>query len=347
MKIFPKFIKAALVYLLFMPMGLLPSVAKGQEVRIKDLANVRGVRTNQLMGVGLVVGLSKTGDSAASLSTNKATAAMLQRMGLKVTEQQLTGGTAALVMVTADLPAFARNGDHMDVRVSTLGDAKGLSGGILMSTALKAQDGQVYAMAQGPVVVGQASGAGTQVQTVAAVPGGLTVEREFIPVVDRDGLITLSLKRPDFTTNRRMVEAINKHFKGFFATSKDQHAVDVDIPTIFEGRTVDFIAELELLKVAVDQKAVVLINERTGTVVMGGDVMISPVTISHGELSISVGGTGGGGKKKGGSVVNLGGANVSKLIEGMNSMGMKPSDLIGVMQALQSAGALQGELRFM
>ncbi len=327
---------------------LIPALSRAQDVRVKDLANVRGVRSNQLMGVGLVVGLSKTGDSAASLSTNKATAAMLQRMGLKVTEQQLTGGTAALVMVTTDLPAFSRNGDHMDVRVSTLGDAKGLSGGILMSTALKAQDGQVYAMAQGPVVVGQASGAGTQVQTVAVVPNGLTVEREFIPLVDRDGVITLSLKRPDFTTNRRMVEVINKHFKGFFASSKDHHAVDIQIPTMFEGRTVDFIAELELLKVAVDQKAVVLINERTGTVVMGGDVVISPVTISHSDLSISVGSSGGGGgKKKGGSVVNIGGANVSKLIEGMNSMGMKPADLIGVMQALQSAGALQGELRFM
>ena len=323
------------------------SVAWGQEVRVKELVNVRGVRSNQLMGVGLVVGLSKSGDSAASLSTNKATAAMLQRMGLKVTDQQVSGGNAALVMVTADLPAFARNGDRVEVRVSTLGDAKGLSGGILMSTALKAQDGQVYGMAQGPVVVSQASGAGVQVQTVANVPNGFTVEREFLPIIDKDGVITLSLKHPDFTTNRRLVEVVNRHFKGFFATSKDIHAIAVEIPGIYDGRTVDFIAELEALKVTVDQKAVVVINERTGTVVMGGEVMISPVTISHGDLSISVGGSSGGGKKKGASVVNLGGANVSKLIEGMNSMGMKPADLIGVMQALQSAGALQGDLKFM
>ncbi len=342
-----QYIKSIVAYLLTAVILMVAKVAYAQEVRIKELANVRGVRSNQIMGVGLVVGLSKTGDSATSLSTNKATAAMLQRMGLKVNEQQLTGGTAALVMVTADLPAFSRNGDRLDVRVSTLGDAKSLSGGVLLSTALKAQDSNVYAMAQGPVVVGQASGVGTQVQTVAVVPGGLTVEREFMPVVDRDGVITLSLKRPDFTTNRRVVETLNKHFRGFFASSKDQHAIDVQIPSMFEGRTVDFIAELEGLKVAVDQKAVVLINERTGTVVMGGDVMISPVTISHGDLSISIAGSGGGTKKKGAAVVNLGGANVSKLIEGMNSMGMKPTDLIGVMQALQSAGALQGELRFM
>jgi flagellar P-ring protein precursor FlgI len=323
------------------------SVAAGQEVRIKELANVRGVRSNQLMGIGLVVGLNKTGDSVSSISTSKAAAAMLQRMGLKVTDKQVTGGNAALVMVTVELPAFARNGDRLDARVSTLGDAKSLAGGVLMSTALKANDGQVYGMAQGSVVIGQASGSGVQVQTVAVAPSAFTVEREFAPVVDRDGVITISLKKPDFTTNRRVVEAINKHFKGFYALSKDIHGIEIQIPEPYQGRTVDFIAELEALRVAVDQRAVVVINERTGTVVMGGDVVISPVTISHGELSISVGGDGGSGRKKGNSLMNFGGSSVSKLVEGMNAMGMKPVDLVGVMQALQSAGALQGELRFM
>jgi flagellar P-ring protein precursor FlgI len=326
---------------------LFAASALAQEVRIKELVNVRGVRSNQLMGIGLVVGLSKTGDSTTSISTNKAAAAMLQKMGLKVTDQQISGGMAALVMVTAELPAFARNGDRFDVRVSTIGDAKSLAGGVLMSTALKANDGQVYGMAQGPVVVGQATGAGVQVQTVAVAPGAFSVEREFAPVLDRNGTITISLKRPDFTTNKRVVEVINRHFKGFYATSKDIHGIEIQIPEIFQDRTVDFIAELETLRVAVDQKAVVLINERTGTVVMGGDVVISPVTISHGDLSISVGAGGGSGKKKGNSLVNFGGTSVSKLVEGMNSMGMKPADLVGVMQALQSAGALQGELRFM
>jgi len=323
------------------------SVAAGQEVRIKELANVRGVRSNQLMGIGLVVGLNKTGDSVSSISTSKAAAAMLQRMGLKVTDKQVTGGNAALVMVTVELPAFARNGDRLDARVSTLGDAKSLAGGVLMSTALKANDGQVYGMAQGSVVIGQASGSGVQVQTVAVAPSAFTVEREFAPVVDRDGVITISLKKPDFTTNRRVVEAINKHFKGFYALSKDIHGIEIQIPEPYQGRTVDFIAELEALRVTVDQRAVVVINERTGTVVMGGDVVISPVTISHGELSISVGGDGGSGRKKGNSLMNFGGSSVSKLVEGMNAMGMKPVDLVGVMQALQSAGALQGELRFM
>ncbi len=337
---------AAIIFIASALVGL-SNMAQAQDVRIKDLVNVRGVRSNQLMGVGLVVGLNKSGDSAASLSTNKATAAMLQRMGLKVTDQQVTGGNAALVMVTVDLAAFSRNGDRATVRVSTLGDAKALSGGILMSTALKGQDTQVYGMAQGPVVVGQASGTGVQVQTVANVPNGLTVEREFVPVVDKDGVITLSLIRPDFTTNRRLVEVINKHFKGFFANSVDIHAISVDIPPIYAGRTVDFMAEVEGLKVGVDQKAVVIINERTGTIVMGGDVAVSPVTIAHGDLTISVGGSGGGGKKNGASIVKVGGSSVSKLIEGLNAMGMKPTDLIGVMQALQSAGALQGELQFM
>jgi flagellar P-ring protein precursor FlgI len=327
--------------------ALITDSGLAQEVRIKDLANVRGVRSNQVMGLGLIVGLNKTGDSGASIATNQTATAMLQKMGLKITDKQVTGGVAALVMVTADLPAFSRNGDRLDVRVSTLGDAKSLAGGVLMSSALKANDGQVYGMAHGPVVVGQASGVGVQVQTVATVPSGMVVEREFIPMIDKEGIISLSLRRPDFTTNRRLVESINRHFKGFFATSKDIHGIDVEIPSIYEGRTVEFISELEALKVAVDQKSIVLINERTGTVVMGGDVVISPVTISHGDLSISVGGGGGGAKKKGASVMNLGGSTVSKLIEGMNAMGMKPNDLVGVMQALQSAGALQGELKFM
>ena len=335
----------AIIVFGFSVLGISNSV-QAQDVRIKDLVNVRGVRSNQLMGVGLVVGLNKSGDSAASLSTNKATAAMLQRMGLKVTDQQVTGGNAALVMVTVDLPSFSRNGDHASVRVSTLGDAKALSGGILMSTALKGTDTQVYGMAQGPVGVGQDSGTGVQVQTVATVPNGLTVEREFVPVIDRDGVVTLSLIRPDFTTNRRMVESINKHFKGFFANSVDIHAVSIEVPAIFSGRPVDFMSEVEGLKVVFDQKAVVVINERTGTIVMGGDVLVSPVTIAHGDLTISVGGSGGG-KKNGASIVKVGGSSVSKLIEGLNAMGMKPTDLIGVMQALQSAGALQGELQFM
>lgn len=329
-------------------MVFVAGVSEAQEARIKDLVNIRGVRSNQLMGVGLVIGLNQTGDSTKSILTNRAAANMLSRLGTKVTDQEIASGSAAAVMVMVDMPTFSRNGDHIDARVSIIGDAKSLAGGVLVSTPLKAGDGSTYGFAQGPVVIGQASGVGAQLQTVATVPGGATIEKEFAPVIEGNGFITLSLRHPDFTTNHRIVEGINKHLKGFFAKSVDIHGIDVEIPELYQGRTVEFISEIEGLKIAVDQKSVVIINERTGTVVMGGDVLISPVTIAHGELSIAVGGKGGGGKDKGGkAVVNMGGTTVGKLIEAMNAMGMKPADLIGVMQAIQSAGALQAELKFM
>lgn len=330
-------------------MVLASSFANAQESRVKDLANIRGIRNNQLMGVGLVIGLNQTGDSAKSIITSRTASGMLARLGTKVTEQELAGGSAAAVMVTVDMPSFTRNGDRIDARISILGDAKSLAGGVLVSTPLKAGDGNIYGFAQGPAVIGQANGVGVQVQTVAVVPGGATIEREFVPIIDGEGRITLSLRNPDFTTNHRMVDAINRHLRGFYAKSLDIHAVDVEIPPLFDGRTVEFISEIENVRIIADQRSVVIINERTGTVVMGGDVTISPITISHGDLSITVGGgaKGGGKDKNGKAIVSIGGATVSKLVESMNAMGMKPSDLVGVMQAVQATGALQAELKFM
>jgi flagellar P-ring protein precursor FlgI len=332
-------------------MVLASGMSHAQETRVKDLVNIRGVRTNQLMGVGLVVGLNQTGDSAKSMVTNRTVAGMLTKLGFKVTDQEMTTGSSAAVMVMVDMPSFSRNGDRVDAKISILGDAKSLAGGVLVSTPLKAGDGRIYGFARGAVVIGQANGTGVQVQTVAQVPGGAVIEREFTPDIEGEGTITLSLRNPDFTTNHRMVDAINKHLRGFFAKSLDVGAVEVEIPPLFDGKTVEFISEIENVKLTADQKSVVIINERTGTVVMGGDVTISPVTISHGDLSISVGGKkggGGGGKDKDSkSVVNMGGSTVSKLIESMNAMGMKPADLVGVMQALQATGALQAELKFM
>lgn len=323
--------------------------AADQEARIKDLVNIRGVRSNQLTGAGLVVGLNLTGDSPKSVMTNRAAAEIVSRLGVKVTSQEMSGGSAAVVMVTAEMPPFSRNGDHIDARVSILGDAKSLAGGVLVNTPLKSADGTVYGFVHGPVVVGQANGLGPRVLTVATIPGGLTIEREFTPVIDTGNHITLSLRKGDFTTNHHIVEAVNRHLRGFYAKSVDVNGIDVEVPQMFQDRLVEFISEIEGLKVAVDQKSVVIINERTGTVVMGGDVMISPVTISHGELSIAVGGKGGGGagKKDGKAVVNMGGATVGKLVESMNALGMKPADLVGVMQAVQAAGALHAELQFM
>jgi len=330
-------------------MFLIAETVHAEPSRVKDLVNIRGVRTNQLIGLGVVVGLKNSGDSSKSLATNKAVATMLTRLGMKTSPEETVPGNVAAVVATIELPAFARIGDRMDVRLSTVGDAKSLAGGTLLMTPLRGGDGNVYVMAQGPVVVGQANGNGAQVLTVATVPQGGVVEQEFTPSLAPLGKLMLSLKHPDFTTNTRVVDAINSHFKGFFAESLDPATVEVRVPEYFQTKVVQFVSELEVLKVEADSKAIVVLNERTGTIVMGADVMISPVTIAHGDLSIRIGGKGAGKKsdKPDESVVKIGGTTVGKLVETMNAMGMKPADLVGVLQAVAAAGALQAELKFM
>lgn len=322
-------------------------VAMGQEVRLKDLVQIRGVRSNQVYGLGLVVGLNGSGDSKKSLATNRAAANMLSRLGMQMKEDEVVSGTMAVVMVTADLPPFARNGDKIDVKVSTVGDGKSLAGGTLMATPLRAADSQIYAVASGALVIGKASGAGTQVQTVALVPDGGVVEREVKSDFARDGVMTLVLKDPDFTTTQRVCDTINNHFRGFFAEAADPVAVRLKIPPTYGSKIVEFISELEALKVVADRSAVVVLNERTGTVVMGGEVMVSPVSISHGELSIQVGDP----KSKEGasteSIVNVQGTSVSSLVKSLNAMGVKPDDLVSILQSLKTAGALKADLRVM
>lgn len=333
-------------------MGILTSfcfqpMLKAQSTRIKDLANVRGIRDNQLTGFGLVIGLAATGDSPASLATNEAIANMLTRMGMKTNPAQPTMPSIAAVVVTAELPAFKRNGDRLDVKVSVIGDAKSLAGGTLISTPLKAGDGNVYVIAQGAVVVGQARGAGPQVLTTATVPSGGSVEREFQPVLAPKGFLTLSLRNPDSTTSSRVADKINDHFKGYYAKSVDPSSVEVQVPPLYEDRTMEFLADMEVLKVDADNRAVVVLNERTGTVVMGADVVIGRVAISHGDLAIRVGD----GKKDKNAppetLVNLGGATVGSLVETLNALGIKPADLIGILQAVHAAGAIQAQLKFM
>jgi flagellar P-ring protein precursor FlgI len=335
------------------------SVAEAEPARLKDLARLRGVRDNFLNGVGLVIGLKGTGDTKKSLATNKAAAMMLTRLGIKTSVDEVAAGNLAAVMVTAELPAFARGGDRLDVKVSAIGDAKSLAGGTLVLTPLRAGDSEVYALAQGAVVVGQANGAGASVLTVARVPQAATVEREFAPTLGANGKLTYALTSPDFTTSSRIAEAINTALRGFFAEAKDVAAVEVTIPPAWRAKVVDFVAMLESLTVEADGKAVVVLNERTGTVVMGSRVVIQPVAIAHGDLSIKIDGKGGKGTAKGAgsgvaskNVVKLdkeGGApaTVGDLVETMNALGVRPADLVGILQAIHAAGALKAELKFL
>ncbi len=312
--------------------------------RIKDLVNLRGVRSNQLVGFGLVIGLQGTGDSAKSLATNSAINSMLSKLGFKKDGGGYANQNMAAVILTAELPPFARIGDKIDVKVSTVGDAKSLAGGTLIMAPLRAGDSQVYAVGQGSLVTGQANGSGTRVLTVGLVPSGALVEREFTPAFEQERKLSLSLRQQDFTTSARIAEAINEHFRGYFAKASNSGLIEVEVPSLYFSQVVEFIAELEALTVAVDQKAKVVLNERTGTVVMGSDVMVDRVAISHGDLNIKVGGKDGKGAK---SVVGLDGVTIGDLVETMNSMGMKPADLIGVLQALHAAGAIHAELQIM
>ncbi len=321
--------------------------ALGQEVRLKDLTQIRGVRSNQIYGLGLVIGLSGSGDSKKSLATNRAAANMLSRLGMQMKEDEIVPGTMAVVMVTADLPPFARNGSKINVKVSTVGDAKSLAGGNLMVAPLRAADSQIYAVAQGGIVIGKATGTGVQVQTAAIIPDGGVVERETTSEFARSSSLVLALKEPDFTTSQRISDVINSHFRGFYAEAGDLSAIKVKIPPAYDGKTVEFISELEALKIVADRPSVVVLNERTGTVVMGGDVLVSPVSISHGDLAIQVGG---GGAKDAGvkqGIVEMPGTTVASLIKSLNAMGVKPDDLVSILQSLKVAGALKADLRVM
>ncbi len=333
-----------LLALIFMAALGLSQTALAQSVRIKDLAHLRGDRTNSLIGFGLVVGLNKTGDTPTSIAKNKAVASMLTKLGMTTDSQQVTTLSAASVIVTADLPAFARIGDRIDVKVSIIGDAKSLAGGTLVMTPLKAGDGQIYAMASGAIVIGQATGAGAKVQTVATIADGGMIERDFTPALVQNAAIDLNLVKADFSTANRIALAINHHFHSEIATALDPARVKIHMAPDALNNVTGFIAEVESLEVLADQKAVVIINERTGTVVMGGDVKVSDIAISHNGLSIQVGA---GKQAKSESVMAVQGTTINDLVKSLNTMGVKPEDLISILQSIHASGALRAEIKLM
>ncbi len=315
-----------------------------QSVRIKELARLRGDRTNSLIGFGLVVGLNKTGDSPTSFAKNKAIGNLLTHLGMTPDSSPITSLSAAAVIITAELPAFARIGDRIDVKVSVFGDAKSLGGGTLLMTPLKAGDGQIYGMAEGTIIIGQANGTGPKVQTVAVIADGGQIEKDFIPSLVQNQAIDLNLMKSDFSTSNRIALAINNHFHNEIATALDPARVKVKIPEQNWANVTGFIAEMESLEVLVDQKAVVIINERTGTIVMGGDVKVSDIVISHNGLSIQVGN---GKQAKQEAVMPLQGTTINDLVKSLNQMGVKPEDLISILQSIHSSGALRAEIKLM
>lgn len=313
--------------------------------RIKDIANVRGVRTNQLVGYGIVVGLAGTGDSKLEY-TNKSVERMLDRLGMKLEQK---GGAAAknvaAVIITAELPAFSRAGNKLDITVSALGDSSSLKGGTLVQSPLRAADQQIYAVAQGAVLVGSAQG-GVH-ETVARIPSGAMIERDVGQDFSARKMFRITLQNSDFTTAARVAKTINRHLAGKYASAKDGVTIDLIVPPSFEGKGVELLSVIESLEVNPDTVAKVVVNEKTGTVVIGQGVQISRVAISHGDLTVKVGGDSKS-KSDGESLYMIDqGISVGEIVKAMNKLGVTPKDLITILQSIKAAGALQGELEIL
>ncbi len=341
-----------------------------QSARIKDIAAFDGVRDNQLVGYGLIVGLNGSGDSDQTKFPVQSLANMLERMGVTVSRNDIKVKNVAAVLVTATLPPFAKQGTKLDVTVSSLGDAKTIAGGTLVMTPLRGADNQTYAVAQGAVLTnsfafaGQSASATKNHPTAGRVPAGALVERELPNVLSGKSTMRLNLAQSDFTTASRVVAAINKQFNGA-ASSNDGGSVMVRTPDEYAARTVEFIAQIENLEVQQDQPARVVVNERTGTIVMGDKVTLAGVAVSHGNLSLIIKETSKVSQPKPLSkgetreVVKtdlkvkeeqkrlslLPPANtIGEVVRGLNLLGVTPRDLISILQAIKAAGALQAEL---
>lgn len=327
-------------------------------IRIKNLAFVRGVRSNQLVGYGLVAGLDGTGDGRRVPFTGQAVANMVNQFGISFQTRQLSAENIAAVVVTAELPPYAKEGSRLDVTVSTIGDAESLQGGTLLLTSLQGVNGQIYALAQGAVSIGgfetRARRGGQQRHlTTGIVSGGALVERE-VPstITAEDGSLTLYLNRADFTTAARTAEAINLHFHQICAEAVDGGMIRIEIPPKYDKDRIAFISEVENIPVEVDTAAKVVINERTGTVVVGQDAVITPVAISHGDIRIIIGQlpeeeTEAETAAAEGHVAEISGANVGEVAAALNDLGVTPQDMVAIFQAIERAGALPARLELM
>ena len=325
-------------------------------VRIKDLVEIRGVRSNPLVGLGLVVGLPGTGDSKQSLATNKQVSNLLTRLGSKAELKDVTTRNVAVVIVSAELPAFARVGDRIDIRISSVGDSASLEGGTLILTPLSAADARVYAVAQGAVSMGTAmagssggGGGGSSGGSLAPKTVGLAksaiVEREFAATFVSAGTVELSLRNADFTTASRITKVVNETFGEFLADPVNAGLVKVRLPATAQGNPsftpVAFVSQLEQLRVEPDTRALVVVNERTGTIIAGASVSISPVAISHGQLEILV-------EDEAKKVTGLPrAATVGELVRALGALGAGPKDLVSILQTLEAAKALKADLRIL
>jgi len=355
--------RATLLFVGALLLGLLCNAGLAHAVRLKDLASVKGVRNNQLVGYGIVVGLNGTGDGNKAAFTGQGLANMLNNLGVKVDPEAAKVKNIASVMVTATLPPFFKAGQSLDVTISSVGDATSLQGGTLLATPLKGLDNNIYAVAQGPISIGggaEPAGGGAAAArqknhlTVARISNGASVEREVPVSFANKESITISLASPDFTTISLMKTAIDTYLGGPYATARDGASVEVAVPTKYRAQEVALLAALENIEINPEHRARVVLNERTGTVVMGDNVTLNQFALSHGNLSLQVKpppqpGTPANAPvdtvKIGQKVVTLQpGVTLGEVVRALNSVGVAPRELIAIFQAIKAAGALQAEL---
>jgi flagellar P-ring protein precursor FlgI len=343
--------------------------------RIKDLANIEGVRQNQLIGYGLVVGLNGTGDTLNNIPfTKQSLQAMLERLGVNIRGANIRTGNVAAVMVTANLPAFGTQGTRIDVTVSALGDSKSLQGGTLLVTPLLGADGNVYAVAQGSLAIGgfQVEGDAAKivrgVPTVGRISNGAIIEREIDFALNRLNQVRLALRNADFTTAKRIAAAINDFIGTSTAEPLDSSTVQVNVPPQYAGNVVSLLTEIEQLQIEPDLPAKIVIDERSGIIVMGRDVRVSTVAVAQGNLTVTITetpqvsqpapfsrgttqqvartriGVQEDGKKL--ALVREG-VSLQQLVDGLNALGIGPRDLIAILQAIKAAGAIQADIEVM
>ncbi len=361
---------AGLFQLLLMLSGAL-SATEPVAVKIRDLTSIEGVRENPLIGYGMVVGLTRTGDSQQTVFTTQTLANIMQRMGAQIPAATARVNNVAAVFVTASLPAFARPGSPLDVTVSSIGDAKSLEGGLLLLTPLYGADGQVYAAAQGPIVVGgfAVGGAGASKQmnhpTLGRIPAGGRVERSVAFDFNHLSPVSLLLRESDFSTAGKISDAINREFGRAVASARDGGRVEVDPSATGVANLTALLARIENLTVAVQRRARVVVNERTGTIVMGKDVRLGAVSILHGGFSVQISTeyyvsqplpqsqgktevvpqTEVQVKDSPAKRLEIGeGANIDQLVSGLQNMGATARDVISILQAIKAAGALDADL---
>lgn len=358
----------------FLALALLGTPAHATS-RIKDLANIEGVRQNQLIGYGLVVGLNGTGDTLNNIPfTKQSLQAMLERMGVNIRGATIRTGNVAAVMVTGNLPAFATQGTRMDVTVSAMGDARSLQGGTLLVTPLLGADGNVYAVAQGSLAIGGFSAEGAAASVTKGVPtngriaNGAIVEREIEFALNRMPNVRLALRNGDFTTAKRIAAAVNDFLGTKTAEPIDPSTVQLSIPAEFRGNVVALLTEIEQLQVEPDITAKIIIDERSGIIVMGRDVRVATVAVAQGNLTVSisespqvsqpnplsngrtvmtprtdVGVTENGNKL----ALVKNGVSLQELVDSLNGLGIGPRDLIGILQAIKAAGAIEADIEVM